>query len=143
MAQRITYRKLKKYKYQLLEVYAHETGLALDAAVATGGGWLKMTKSGRLTVKKGYAWDGPSGPTIDTPNFLRGSMVHDALYQLIREGLLPGRSRLPADKLLRDMCRQDGMSRRRAEYVFVAVRAFGDKAVRPPKNPGAKVLKAP
>jgi hypothetical protein len=42
--------------------------------------------SGCGQESKGYAWNGPSGPTLDTRNFMRGSLVHDALYQLMREG---------------------------------------------------------
>ncbi len=82
---KITYRSLSGYKYGLMERYAHETGMTLDAAVASRNGWVKMNRSERLTTKKGYAWDGPSGPTIDSKNFMRGSLVHDALYQLMRE----------------------------------------------------------
>jgi len=56
---------------------------------------------------------------------MRGSLVHDGCYQLMREKLLPARKRRPADELLRLICLEDGMSRVRADYVFHAVRAFG------------------
>ena len=38
-----------------------------------------------LVIQTGYAWDGPSGPTLDTPDTMRASLVHDALYQWNRE----------------------------------------------------------
>ena len=38
-----------------------------------------------MIVEKDYAWDGPSGPTIDTSNSMRASLVHDVLYQAMRE----------------------------------------------------------
>jgi hypothetical protein len=79
-----------------------------------------------LTIKKGYAWDGPSGPTFDTPSFMRGSLVHDALYQLICEDSLPDFFRAYADRLLYRLCREDGMSSVRAWYVYKAVEAFGE-----------------
>ena len=44
----------------------------------------RLNTKGHLIIKRSYAWDGPSGPTIDTKNFMRGSLVHDALYQLMR-----------------------------------------------------------
>jgi hypothetical protein len=138
----IQYRELKGYKYLLMEPYAHETGLTLVHAIKTRGQWVSMTKNGLIKIKKGYAWDGPSGPTIDTKDFLRGSLVHDALYQLIREKLLPGRTRKKADRLLFDICREDGMNQARADYVYHAVRAFGGRAVRPqPSEP--IVIEAP
>ena len=78
-----------------------------------------------LRIKAGYAWDGPSGPTIDTKTFMRGSLVHDALYQLMRERVLnKNLNRKVADKILYALCRQDGMSWFRAKYVYWGVR-FG------------------
>ena len=50
-----------------------------------------------MSVQKDYAWDGPSGPTIDTRNSLRASLVHDVLYQAMREGGLPRTFRRRAD----------------------------------------------
>ena len=38
-----------------------------------------------ICVKPGYAWDGASGPTIDTKNTVAASMIHDILYQFMRE----------------------------------------------------------
>ena len=40
-----------------------------------------------LLIKDGYAWDGASGPTIDTKNTQTASLVHDGLWQLIAAGL--------------------------------------------------------
>ena len=143
MSKSIFYRDLANYKYQTMSPYVHETGLTLGASVMTKGRWVTMTRSGRITVKKGYAWDGPSGPTIDTRDFMRGSLVHDALYQLIRERLLPSRLRKDADQILYDICREDGMSVLRAEYVYHAVRAFGASSARPPKSSKKVIIKAP
>jgi len=111
------------YKYQLRKEYQIDVGIIpkLPFTVA----FLRLDDSGRLTISAGYAWDGPSGPTIDTKNFMRGSLVHDALYQLMREGYLPPNCKGAADKLLRKMCKEDGMSSLRAWWVFVAVDKFG------------------
>ena len=129
---RVRYRNLKNYKYQLLTTYTHPTGFQLLQDVSTKNEWVKLSKKGRLTLQKGYAWDGPSGPTIDTRNFMRGSLVHDGLYQLMREGLLDHEEyRKSADDLLRDICVEDGMSKFRAWYVHRAVRTSGGKNTRP------------
>ncbi len=143
MAAHIKYRKIEGYKYQLMEKYVHETQWDLPNAVETGGKWVTMSKTGRITLKKGYAWDGPSGPTIDTKDFMRGSLVHDGCYQLIREKLIPGRKRKPADVLLWLICIEDGMPRFRADYVYHAVRAFGGGSAKAPKKPKKVIITAP
>lgn len=112
------------YKYQLTDDYTVDTGIR--PAKAFDGRFLRIDELGRLTIRGGYAWDGPSGPTVDTANFMRGSLVHDALYQLMREGVLSHAThRDDADRLLRRMCREDGMSALRAWWVYVGVRKGG------------------
>ena len=133
-SKKIRYRKLRGYKYQLRANYQQKLDKIRPEGgdVQVNGGWVKLSADGPLFVKNGYAWDGPSGPTIDTPDFLRASLVHDALYQLMRERKLKTRRwRKPADQLLRDMCIEDGMSKVRAEYVYAAMCAFGGPAARP------------
>ena len=125
----ITYKKRRIYKYNLHADYTFETGLTVDTPGEIGP--LSITATGKLLIKKGYSWDGPSGPTIDTKNFMRGALVHDALYQLMRERVLPQSCRKRADEILREICLEDGMSRVRAWYVFKAVRAAGAKSARP------------
>ena len=93
--------------------------------------YLTLTTQGLLTIKKGFPWDGASGPGIDTVNFIRGSLVHDALYWLMREGGLPEKWRMAADKELRRICLEDGMWKVRAWWVYVGVRRFARKASLP------------
>lgn len=84
-----------------------------------------------LHVDRGYAWDGPSGPAWDTPTFMRGSLVHDALYQLMREGHLPAsRYRDDADRELKLVCVEDGMIALRAWWVYRGVRLGGGPSAR-------------
>lgn len=88
-------------------------------------------KDGWLLVKKGYAWDGPSGPTFDTKSFMRGSLFHDALYQLMRLELLPRGCRHLADNLLVDVCIEDKMWPLRAKWVMFGVDTFAASAAHP------------
>ena len=140
---KITYRNLSGYKYSLLNTYTHVTGLRIEKPLSTKMGWVKLNRDGVLTLKKGYAWDGPSGPTIDTKDFMRGSLVHDGLYQLMREKLLPKRDRKKADEILWMICLEDGMPKARANYVYHAVRTFGASSARPPKKPKKVRIMAP
>lgn len=119
-----------KYKYVLIDPYEHDTGFT---RVDGGNPYVWLDHAGTLRISAEYAWDGPSGPTFDTKNFMRGSLVHDALYQLMRERVLDHRKdRKHADKLLRVIVRKDGMSWLRASWVYLGVRLFGAFAARPP-----------
>lgn len=116
------------FKYQLTRDYSVRlpiTGLEFEAE------YFALYLDGTLVIKKGYAWDGPSGPTFDTKSFMRGSLVHDALYQAMRRELLPRSYRKAADTILQQICREDGMSKVRAWFVYKAVRRFGEDCARP------------
>jgi len=121
------------YKYQLEEPYMLTISIRPAQDIATS--FVLLSMAGELTVRSGYAWDGPSGPTVDTPNFMRGSLVHDALYQLMRENHLDHHlHREAADKLLRDICIEDGMPHWQAQAVYMAVRGFAGVASEPSSN---------
>ena len=116
------------YKYQLAEDYKIQTGI-IGYSVETD--YIKLHLSGMLVIKSGYAWDGASGPALDTKDIMRGSLVHDALYELMRKGFLPTSERKVVDKEFERICLQDGMSEFRVRYVCDAVRAFGSKHANP------------
>jgi hypothetical protein len=117
------------YKYRLAQPYRLNIRLFPDSEIISP--YIRVSEFGELVIGRGYTWDGPSGPTIDTPSFMRGALVHDALYQLMRERRIGQGWRAYADKLLRDLCIEDGMGAVRAEYVYAAVRTFGTFAARP------------
>ena len=136
------YRKLRPYKYQLMRELTMVITIAPDTDIETS--YLKLTREGVLTVKVGYAWDGPSGPTIDTLTFMRASLVHDVLYQLMRLQHLDYRLyRKYADDLLREMCLADGMNPVRAWYVHRALRWFGAPNARPQVFASPVIICAP
>jgi len=118
------------YKYQLAEGYSVKVSVISQAPIKTE--FITLGTDGTLTIKRGYAWDGPSGPTIDTKNFIRGSLVHDALYQLMRDaGLSKEQWRDEADLELKRICLEDGMSSLRAWWVHRGVRLGGDPSASP------------
>lgn len=124
----------KGYKYQVEDrffVSIASLGIRGRFHITSKGGFIEI-EDGFLIIEKGYAWDGPSGPTFDTMSAMRGSCVHDALYQLMREGLLPMKpTRRRADLLFWELIRKDGMGRIRASYFFLAVFFCGRKAASP------------
>lgn len=87
-----------------------------------------------LTCKAGYATDGPSGWTVDTKNSMRGALMHDAGYQLIREGVLPREFKQLLDDLFRELLQHDGMSAPRSFVWHRGVAVGGYRATIHNKN---------
>ena len=131
----MNYTKRRVWKYRLHNTLIVSTGIILNKHVECK--FLYLKTDGELKINAGYAWDGPSGPVIHGKDFMRGSLVHDALYQLMRESLLAPSYRQQADQLLYDMCVEDGMNKIFAWTVYKAVRAGGKKAAQ------SNVLEAP
>ena len=111
------------YKYELLETYSIKTSLRPKNRI--GNQYVFIDINGYLVLKKGYRWDGPSGPALDTEDFMRGSLVHDGIYQLIREGFLSFWRKIFADRLMAIVNNQDGMHWFRVGYTWLAVTIFG------------------
>ena len=93
------------------------------------GHWFKnevihIWPDGRLVLSTGFRWDGRSS-AIDTPNTLRSSAIHDALYELIIIEALPKSTRRLADVLMRRIDKEDGVNAFRRWYSHIGLRLFG------------------
>jgi len=141
----------KGYLYQLVETIEFQTRI-LEVFATTD--LITLHPTGRLIIYANYAWDGPSGPTkwiaAGLPGWLkrkwlktilRGSLPHDALYELMRKGLLNGKWKPVADKTMLDICREDGMSRFRLWRIRVGLAKFAGFAAMPENK--KKILTAP
>ena len=115
------------YKYQAVLDFSYDVGI--KGFEVHMNGFISLTRDGVLTIHAGYAWDGASGPAINTVNFRRGSLVHDALYQLIENDLIPFSYRMRADEILVEICKEDGMTAIRRWWVKLAVNTFGIRAL--------------
>ena len=93
-------------------------------------GYYRLNRNGLLLIKKGFVWDGPSGPTYDSPDSMRASLVHDVFYDMIRKGRLPKGARKLADQELRRIAIADGMWHWRANLWYQMVRHFGAGSAR-------------
>ena len=139
----IKYRRLKPYKYRLETNAVIQTGLDIKRRFYAPFGHL--SEGGRLWLREGYAWDGASGPAIDTRTILRGSLAHDALYQMLRLGVLPESMWKDCNDVLYRLCLEDGMSKIRASWVRWAVGTWIAKRNTLPEadNSYSEVLTAP
>jgi hypothetical protein len=120
------YRKTPRWKYITLTPYRRYVGLLFGGNV--NHPYVKISK-GYIEIKEGYMWDGATF-CPDFMEIIRGSLVHDALYQMIREGLIRQDRRKKADELLASICVEDGMSQILASIVYFAVRLFAGYAVK-------------
>ena len=128
------------YKYQLAETIGIQLPFPAPA-IDTEHEFITITPSGQLIAEQGYAWDGASGPTVDTKSSMRASLFHDALCQLMRDGLLDREIFSPlADAFFRDICIADGMWKWRANVWYSMLRKFGKAATMPRPD---EVLTAP
>jgi hypothetical protein len=126
------------YKYQLYEDETFITGIYGKEVYSE---YISLFANGALVCRKGYAWDGASGPTWDTPSSMRGSLIHDAGYQLMREGLLPLDYKVVFDGLFYLKLLDDGMSRVRAYIWYKAVLWFAKGSTLPEHD--RPILQAP
>ncbi len=169
----LRYKELHGYKYRVELEESVYINMVFDEPII-GNRYLRLSLCSKpapastlLSVKDGYMWDGPSGPTIDDRTNMRASLVHDVLYQAMREGLFDRSYRKAADQELRRLMIKDGLAqlvdpdlpqslgkkhntrfnrawvRTRAQAYYMAVRVFGKKSSMPEKNPRGKIVVIP
>ena len=128
------------YKHQLAEDY--QIAISIRPAHDIDAEFISLDRNGKLTVRSGYAWDGTSGPVPDTAENLRASLVHDALYQLMRmRKLSASKYKDTADRIFHRLCIKDGVSSFYAAAYYQALRIGGKPATDP--NNAKPVYRAP
>ena len=138
----------KLYKYLVIEPYffpLNGAPIKRDLEVSLAGRYddrhtrlFALLSRDGLWVYEGYRWDGASGPTIDTEDSMQGSLFHDVIYQMMREGELPADVIRPrylirawADWQFRRILKEDGMPRARRSLWFRMVRKYAAYAAEP------------
>ena len=120
--QQLDYTWIENYKYELQSDFFIKLKFTPEEPIYTN--LVCFHTDGTLQIKKGFKWDGASGPTIDGKENFRSALVHDALYYLMRKELLSRDSyRKLADELLDELCDFDGMNDLRSDLWYIAVRA--------------------
>ena len=125
---KIHYRKITKYKYQLMQAHARDLDIFPYNRIEVP--FVYLSTGGNLLIMDGYAWDGCSGPTYDTESNMRAGLIHDAIYQLIRDNHISKSYQEYADKLFHQILLEDGMGRFRAWYFYLGVKYFGKYALK-------------
>ena len=78
-----------------------------------------------LTIRKGFRFDGASGPAIDGVGNMLAALIHDALYQMRHATKLATLSYRKADALYRRISIAQGAGKIRAWTHWGALRGFG------------------
>lgn len=120
-----------KYKYKLLAAYVimlpHNFRLVevstewLTIRYDVNDGWV-------VWLAEGYHWDGATNcPDFDC--IMRWALLHDALYQLLRAGMVFGHEsfRKKADSSIHIVGREDGCVWLLRAIIYRAVQMFGAK----------------
>ena len=117
-----------KYKFKVEENFSIELPFKIPDFVHP----YASLKDGILSVKRGYAWDGASGPIINTRDTLVASLVHDVLYQAMRLNLIKSskENRQIADKNFFEILKMNGVNSIRRKVWYLAVRLFGKKSTK-------------
>ena len=136
----------RHHKYEMLQdrfVHTNITGYRISNK------YFELYEDGRLLIKKGYRWDGPSGVTVDTASFMRSSAVHDCFFQMLRENMfmiiVPNDQKMSdmvewvllftlANEELRRVAKIDGMMWPRYHWVYRAVQSLGKTHALPEGN---------
>lgn len=114
------------YKYVLDENICVMTSVMPRTAVAMDH--ITLFQNGKICIEAGYAWDGASGPVPDTKWNMTASLVHDALYQLLRRDLLAYHFKEAVDSTFRELCISGGVPKCLAWTYYKALQKFGHKA---------------
>ena len=125
------------YKYSLWEDYRVQTdikGFAVDHRL------FRLDPDGWLTIMADYPWDGVTG-FLDLRCLVRGSLVHDSIYEMLRLALLPHYPCFHlANRELRKIALEDDCPNWMADCVFWFVERKGSAFAR---RQQPKILKAP
>ena len=115
-----------KYKFKVEENFSIELPFKISDFVHP----YASLKDGILSIKRGYAWDGASGPVINTRDTLVASLVHDVLYQAMRLNLIKPNSenKKLADKNFFEILKMNGVNSFRSRVWYLAVKLFGKKS---------------
>ena len=131
--------------YVLVKSICIDTNISTTSTLGVtdepGNSLITMSAGGFLRINTGYAWDGPSG-MLDTKKSMFVSLVHDALYQIMRVSYASKKPKIggidrkvfrkEADKLFMKLYRQNGangfIGTAWTSLVYGAIRLFAKRA---------------
>ena len=145
--------KIRKYGYILSQKVCVDTKIKTGKKFiikVAGKKILSLSKTGFLEIEPNYTWDGTSGCVKDTSANMFASLVHDALYQLMREESKIAQTmgtmsryvfRLEADNLFHDHWVQNKGLKLWVKFCYGVLREYGESSTYPFPLPPFKFIK--
>lgn len=114
------YKKTERYRYKLAE--DEVVTLPVDLNCQFKHEYFEYDGI-KLVIKKGYAWDGVTGPVFQSKSTKIPSLVHDVLKQAESLYLIPETRRKDIDECYRYFGKKSGMNifRRNLHYRVIRV----------------------
>lgn len=81
-----------------------------------------LCADGTMIIEEGFEWDFGSGPAIDTPAMVYGSLGHDVMYELMHAGELSWDMKGDVDIWFRELLKEAGMGWARRTWVYWGVK---------------------
>lgn len=132
-------RYIKDMKYVLASDYEVQTPIIGNPITDD---WFILSDDGKLWIRRGFPWNGASGPTWDTDSCISASAVHDVFCVCMRDGRLDfDKWQDKVNEFFREMCVANGMSSFRAKLWHMGVEFGG--AGNPEQGPDRPVMEAP
>ena len=128
------------YKYQLEHDEVFQTSLRPRSDINTR--FICLTTDGVLTIKAGYAWDGVSGPIRDTEHNHHAGLCHDALYQLMRMGMMSKSLWKEADNEFAKLCLLYGTHKVWVNIYIAGLKIANGKYANPKERKKIYVIKS-
>lgn len=111
----------KGYKFVVAETFEVQTAILGYAVVDEH---TSLEANGILHIRKGYPWDGNSGPFLDIISSLEASCVHDVLCDYINLNMLPQELQPMVDQEYYKIAISKGMWWRLARVILLAIRWY-------------------
>ena len=116
------------YKYQLAATDDYVTSFRPGKDIITD--FIRLDQNGKMSVYKGYAWDGVTW-FLDLLKLIRASLVHDALYQLMRENHLSPNDWRKADHMFKSYALADGVNPILVKLLMVVLKVANGRFAQP------------
>lgn len=128
-------KQISRWRYKVVSKHGHSWAKpptanrsgGLSTICAKDGTPVARLSDDACTLLPGYAWDGSSGPAIDTKACMRASALHDVWCQAMKKKRYKNsyRNWRRGAAEYRSSCRADGMSAVRAQVRYLAMCAYG------------------
>lgn len=114
--------KEQQHHFRLLNDVDVATSISLAHEFKTP--YLAMSEAGHLKIKAGYRWSLPWYVYSHSPEWVKAVLVHDALYELIRLGVVTVQHKKQIDQLFVYLCKAAGVKRMGIFWVYFLLYCF-------------------